>query len=483
MGKVLYGPVFYEAEYFFGIPSNACLWFLWDTLKITIGIKISKFFSFLICKGDGFMQKLTDEEIIYNVLKRYQDCCGFKNLPVLVPDRVNLIKAELLQKVEKYLLILNSPITSETEKDTLCNKGKTLYQKYCFQIKANPGIYTPRMAQKMDELLRIMSTREAKKVSDIREKKLDDSEIDLQELFEDVRSIRTYIGKPIDIFIKEILAQRAYTVVRKDMEEIYMTTSGGRYHSKECPYCKGKKLMQTTLDKAENIGLTPCKCMALYNEASDNMPSSMKVKDDKQYVTVFIDESVRENLWKKLDVSMPEKQAIFSYIICKGRLSDEKQISKKNTLDSKVMQAMEGQNPDSVAKEAILAVLFRLLINGYQDNVVIYTDNKVAKDYWLKSKESYSLAKLFSSVMVCFIPREENTKADRLTKESAFVNVLEKNVVTYLKKSKEYEGIKVEMDYVKKYFPDPRKNIPNLLEKLSTLEENMRFDGGNGIFL
>ena len=101
---------------------------------------------------------------------------------------------------------------------------------------------------------------------------------------------------------------------------------------------------------------------------------------------------------------------------------------------------------------------------------MIYTDNKGAKDYWLRSKESYSLAKLFSSVMVCFIPRKQNTKADRLTRESAFINVLEKNVIKYLKKSKEYEEIKEELDYVKKYFPEPRKNIPNLLAELSSLD-------------
>lgn len=425
---------------------------------------------FYIMGGDGFMQKLTDEEIIYNVLKRYQNCCGYKKLPTLDPSRVISVKAELLQKVEKYLLFLNSPITSEAEKNTLCNKGKTLYQQYCFQIKGNLDVNTTRLEQEMDELLRLVATREAKKVSAIRENKLDDSKIDLELLFEDERSVRTYIGKPIDIFIKEILDKRTYTVVGEDIESIYMTISGKRYHRKECPFCKGKNLIKTMLNEAENMGLTPCKCMILYKEVLDNMSSSMKVMEDKPYVTVFIDESVRENLWRKLDGSMPEKQAIFSYIICKGRLSDENQISKKNTLESKVMQAMEGQDSGSVAKEAILTVLFRLFTNGYQDNVVIYTDNKGAKDYWLRSKESYSLAKLFSSVMVCFIPREQNTKADRLTRESAFINVLEKNVIKYLKKSKEYEEIKEELDYVKKYFPEPRKNIPNLLAELSSLD-------------
>ena len=42
--------------------------------------------------------------------------------------------------------------------------------------------------------------------------------------------------------------------------------------------------------------------------------------------------------------------------------------------------------------------------------------------------------------------------------------------IQYLKKSKEYEEIKEELDYVKKYFPEPRKNIPNLLAELSSLD-------------
>ena len=417
------------------------------------------------------LQMLTDEEIIYNVLKRYKNCCGFKRLPTLAPDRVISMKAELLQKVEKYLLFLTSSITSEAEKNTLCNKVKIFYQQYCFQIKENPNVNTTRLEQKMDELLRQVALREARKVHTIRENNLDDSQMDLELLFEDDRSVRTYIGKPIDIFIKEILDKKTYTIVEgKDIEAIYMTISGSRYHRKECPYCKGKNLIRVTLNKAESNKLTPCKCMEAYSETLDRMSNNMKVADDKSYVTVFIDESIRENLWKRLDVSMPEKQAIFSYIICKGKLSDEKQISKKNTLESKVMQAMEGQDSGSVAKEAILAVLFRLFTNGYHDNVVIYTDNKGAKNYWLQSKESYSIAKLFSSVMVCFIPREKNTKADRLTRESAFVNVLEKNVIKYLKKSKEHEEIKKELDYVKKYFPEPRKNIPDLLEDIKSLD-------------
>lgn len=440
------------------------------------------------------MQKLTDEEIIYKALKKYQNCCGIKKLPTLNQSRVIAVRSEMLQKVEKYVLLMNSSKTSESEKSTLCNKGKTLYQQYCFQIKVNSDIDTARLSRKMDELLRLMAMSEAKKVLSVREKQIAGNRIDLMLLFEEEKNVRAIINKPADIAINEILDKRKYTVVGEDVNAIFMTISGARYHRTDCPFCKGKSLIKTTLNKAENIGLTPCRCIALYSETSgydeisedtanekqkdelkvnqsDINTIMMNVAKDKTYVTVFIDESVRENLWRNLDESIPEKQGVFSYIICTGRLTNENQISEKNIIDSNVMQAIEGKNSGSVAKEAILAVLFRLVVSGYHDNVLIYTDNQGAKDHWFQLEENHSLAKLFTSVMVCYVPREKNTKADQLARESMFTNISTKTVAKCLQKCRDYDEVKKELDYIKKYFPEPRKNIPNLVAELSAMAE------------
>ena len=103
------------------------------------------------------MQKRTDEEIIYDALLRYQECCGSKKTPILSQGKVITLRGQMLQQVEKYVLFFNSSKTSAVEKRALCNKGKMLYQKYCFQLKVNPEVDTTRLAQKMDELLHFIA--------------------------------------------------------------------------------------------------------------------------------------------------------------------------------------------------------------------------------------------------------------------------------------------------------------------------------------
>lgn len=447
------------------------------------------------------MQKRTDEEIIYSALLRYQECCGSKKTPILSQGKVITLRGQMLQQVEKYVLFFNSSKTSVVEKRALCNKGKMLYQRYCFQLKVNPEVDTTRLAQKMDELLHFIAACEADKLQLIREREVSGDKIDLEQLFAEDKHIRILLCKPIDTAVNEIFSNKKYTVVGEDNAAVYMTASGAKYHRKDCPYCKGKNLMKATMLKVENIGLKPCKCIEkesvttesltesiatekvplemIVEEAKTEGPSQISIikrpVGHKKYVTAFVDESVRINPWRAMDESIPEKQGLYSYIICDGMLTGEALITESNTLYTSVKDVAEVRGTGDVAIEAIMAVLFRLTATGYQDNVLIYTDNIGAKDCWYKSAASKHLSKLFSSVMVCYIPREANRKADKLGRERAVMELPAETMTRVLGRCKGYFALKEEMNFVRSYFPVPMKNIPNLMSELKVLSEGGGF--------
>lgn len=469
------------------------------------------------------MQRETDEEILYNALVRYQECCGNKKMPVLSVGKVITLRGQLLQQVEKYMLFINSSKTSSVEIQALCNKGKKLYQNYCFQLKVNPEVDTTRLAQKMDELVHFIASYEAERFGQIREREAWGDKIDLEQLFVDDKNIRILICKPIDIAVSEIFKSKKYTVVGEDNITVYMTVSGSRYHIKDCPYCRGKSLIKTSLLKVENIGLKPCKCIekemlsvVRENSASETInddklneqPEDMSNKSvegiaephvgenlleknefevvqeeerkvpicvvkrpasKRKYVTAYVDESVRVNPWQSMDESIPKWQGLYSYIICDGMLTSESLITQENTMFTGVETSEEIRRTGEVAIEAIMAVLFRLVKVGYQENVLIYTDNMEAKDYWYKSAASKNLSKLFTSVMVCYIPREANRKADQLGRDRAIMDLPAETMVRVMGRCKGYFALKAEMDFVKSYFPVPKKNIPNLMTELKAL--------------
>lgn len=449
------------------------------------------------------MQKDTDEDILYNALVRYQECCGSKKTPVLSMGKVITLRGELLQQVEKYMLFINSSKTGSVEKQALCNKGKKLYQNYCFQLKVNPEVDTTRLAQKMDNLVHFIASYEAEHFGQIREREAWGDKIDLGQLFADDKNIRILICKPIDLAVSEIFKSKKYTVVGEDNVTVYMTISGSRYHKKDCPYCRGKNFIKTSLLKVENIGLKPCKCIekemdsvvqedSVSEATNDVIPDKLldetsnksvegiaeshspicvvkRPASKRKYVTAYVDESVRMNPWQSMDESIPKWQGLYSYIICDGMLTSESLITQENTLFTGVETSEEIRRTGEVAIEAIMAVLFRLVKAGYQENVLIYTDNMEAKDFWYKSAASKNLSKLFTSVMVCYIPREANRKADKLGRDRAVMDLPAETMVRVMGRCKGYFTLKAEMDFVKSYFPVPKKNIPNLISELKAL--------------
>lgn len=416
------------------------------------------------------MQKQADAEVVYRLLVRYRDCPGGNEKRIWTTGNVFDIRAQLLQKVEKYILFFNSPSTSAVEKSTLCKKGKALYQKYCLQIKDNPKLHSTRLEQKMDELLHLIAEFESEKFQLTRKRQVAGDRIDLEKLFAENRSINVLMGRPLDEAVCEMFKRKSCTVIGEDNTAVYMTASGTKYHRKDCPFCKGRTLISIGHQNVESLNLKPCKCLEMAVSEQETVAEKKEEKAAK-FVTAFVDESIRSNPWRGMDESLPEKQSLYSYIVCDGFLAEEKLITKKNTLFTGVNVSEEVDSTDKLAVEAIMAVLFKLVAQGYEDNVLIYTDNIGAKELWCQSVAGQNLAKLFKSVMVSYVPREGNETADSLGRKRAIMELPVEVMIRILGRNKGYFKLKEEMDFVKKYFPEPMKNIPNLMSELTALAE------------
>ena len=151
-----------------------------------------------------------------------------------------------------------------------------------------------------------------------------------------------------------------------------------------CPYCKGRNLIPATYAKVENIGYSPCRCIENADRASerkDKVEEEVKASHAKQTMTVFIDESLHDNPWIKWDASLPKKQASYSYIICRGALKSEQEITEMNEISRNSCSANEAKSIIFSVIEAISSVLLKLAFQyHFQGEVIIYTDNMVAKD-------------------------------------------------------------------------------------------------------
>ena len=375
-----------------------------------------------------------DEKIIHDALLRFRNLCDEKQVPQLNKKKLISERTDILQGIEKCLVYLKGKKYSITEKRVFCDKGKKYYQKYCCYLKHHPDLDCTRLSQKMDELLLRIAIFETGCLERMREQEMAGEKIDLEQLLAEDKSVCIFIRTPIDVLVKEIFADKNYSVIGEDKNVVYITESGNKYHRKDCPYCKSNVMVAASLTKAENMKLIPCKCMG--KEVVE--PT---YKQSKPYVTAFVDESIRKNPWCELDESIPKKQGIYSYIICEGMLESENRITEENTLYTCVAPVLEAYGTDSAAIGAILAVMFALVVEGYHDNVLIYTDNLKAMEAWHASEASKNMAKLFTGVMVCHIPREKNVKADKQGRKRSILDVTTKTMDKILRRDKEVKKI------------------------------------------
>ena len=306
-----------------------------------------------------------------------------------------------------YLADTNILSSAEVQKQLV--KAKEIYVQFFKAKGRNPECIMSYVSDKMDRLIHAVARHEAAMLENIRKQESSGENIDLEKIFEQKKNLKRLGNTSIRNVIKE--AMKDYVSSQDNKGEIYyITETGKKYHVDNCPYCRGRKINMATKAEIENQKLVACKCIDLKATAS---------RKDENTVTVFVDESIRTIKW-------PEESKVgsFSYIICEGGLSNENEIDTAQVIAQGVDYTPENSCTDRITETAVGKVMMTLAYDfNFKGNVQIYTDNLVAKKKWTTIPRNSRLSKLFESVKVTYIPREKNTRADKLVKSYTYLGM------------------------------------------------------------
>lgn len=412
-----------------------------------------------------------DQKIIFNAFIKYQAYAG-EMKPITVKKR-NAFRDELFRTIDKCLIALSSNKYTFVEKNKAYNRGRLLYQQYCGLKKKYPELVTNSLDNKIDRLLEQMSIQASLYVERFRKNEVGGVRINIESVFDEKENIKKLINQPMEAILKSALADHRFSIVSKVDQTVYITQAGQKYHRANCPFCRRFKLIETTHSKIANAGYDPCRCIGTTDKVNmKKIDNTEDASSNKRVISVFIDESVRTSYWATLDPTLSDKQASYSYIICEGYLESENEITEENTLYQNACLANEAEDTTFSAIEAVSAVLLKIAFNyDFHGDVVIYTDNTGAVNNWYKANQNRFLADQFESVKLTYISRELNKKADAVGRQACFTNVPTELIDLIKDRFEKYSKMEEELNFVKQYFPEPRYNIPNLIEELRLLAE------------
>lgn len=244
--------------------------------------------------------------------------------------------------------------------------------------------------------------------------------INLQILFNEKR-FRTLLKiKIADDVIRDKIRGVTVSSGTTNNTDVFVTITGKHYHLNDCPYCKSTDKYRCTRGLADLLMLSACKCVS-------GSISNAKALSDQ--MTVFIDESIHTSPLSG------KYTGNYSYIICKGLLTDESMINKKNVLKYGVDAISDTTGSTYVTKNAISKVMLMIYTElNYTDNLTIYSDNATAISSLFDNKGVVKrLSSHFKNVTVSYIPREGNTMADALTNDIVMVSLSASEYRRFLK--------------------------------------------------
>ena len=380
----------------------------------------------------------------------------------------DLNKVRLL--IKQYMgLLKNETLSPEVYQKTV-NKSKLLFREFLNWYLYAPKSINGDMYDRMNELMDMVGSYEAMQVAEFREKEIAGEKIRLNVLFQDPKCIRRLLETDVITVLSEALRDPRENDLFGIDTDLYITKTGNRIHKIDCPYCKNHQLYPVSRKKAENLGAMPCKCLAKRETSNEKEVLSAKEKKElnRRMIKVFVDESVRKNLFYEYDETLPETEGIYSYLICRGFLTSENEISPNNLLRerngfSEIEKGTLNTTLDGIY-DALSWIAFMLDFHG---SVIIYVDNGSVVSHWEKRKSEIPINRYFSEVTIQTIPRDQNTKADRLGRDTMIVHTKNNVLTDIIDKCRRCKKTEEELAFVKEYFPKPQKQIPNLVKELS----------------
>ncbi len=295
--------------------------------------------------------------------------------------------------------------TTEIQKTLLSAKG--MYLLYATIKARNPARIHASLDRNMDAMIREVCKWEADMIEYLRLQEVAGDRIDIKSIFEK----KKYLNRLGCTFARTIVSDALKEKESDYLLDLFITDTGKRFHRADCPYCRYRELTPTSREKIKSLGLKPCKCLG-----------TAESKADRGTMTVFVDESIRPVNWD--EKGKPGVNGSYSYIICWGNIHDETQITDEMIVSRGVEHTAEHAHVDKITKAAIERVL---IILAYEHNFIgrvhIFTDNKSVSNDWRDAGINGKLADLFASVVVSYVPRKKNRRADMLCGSRTILNV------------------------------------------------------------
>jgi hypothetical protein len=345
-------------------------------------------------------------------------------------------------RIAKQSLYLDGMTTlTLAEIKTRVRSVKGMYVQFSTILGRNPDCIPKGLRTRMDTLIRAVSRHEAKLLEIVRMQETGGDRIDLEVIMCRNANVNKLGNTFVMDIVKEEITKDNSTVVGKPKDKFYITATGKKYHVKECPYCNGRNLTLASKNMIKNQKLIPCACIER-KKAADEL--------ERTSITAFIDESIHPIKWN--ENGSKGMAGSYSYIVARGNLESEEELTDERVIAKGVDGLNEINHIEKLSEAAIGKVMFSMLYDfGFTGHLCIFTDNRAAMEKWAMDGKNSKLAANFESVTVSFIPREKNTKADKLGRTRMIINVPTEEYSKIVNKCNDYdrlmeENVKVERD-------------------------------------
>ena len=350
------------------------------------------------------MNKKSDEDILYSCYMQLGEKMSLRNKESDVRkdrNQIEIITNKVPALKAKIFNMTNFEISSSRK--ILCTV-KNYYLQYSSIKGRNPNCVNLTLSCDIDMLIKMLSKIEAKLINSIRNSLKNGEYLDIQAFFKEKRNL--------NMLSIEVASQVVLEAIG-DLDTVYISNSGTHYHRMECSYIKRRDVMPVKRKTLDSSRYLPCRCI----------DDSVTDKDeDSSYITAFIDESIHPVLWNRNGVV--GREGSYSYILCKGKLKKETQITEEGIIAQNVQYTDENKNVVGIAESALSEVMIRLAYDyNYNKNLIVFTDNKVFSENWYKNSKNYKLSNLFQTVAVHYVPREQNSRADLLGRDRVTLNI------------------------------------------------------------
>lgn len=347
--------------------------------------------------------------------KAYQKGIKWVKMHAVAKAERMAIRMEITRQIDKALLVSGNVYFTNGEKENILVSGKAAYRSYCAFMKAHPEENTEQLKKRAEELVDLLVKIEIERIIRYSLTLKEDEYLDLEKIFSVKEYVQTLMKHPVTFVIENAVKNKKLGAINTH-KIYYSTRRGKRFHLGDCPYCSGKMLCADTETGYIYRGIKPCKCVK--RNQKKNTEEVVGNDHNIHYMTAYVDESLRINPGYLIDNGQDKNQNLLSVILCKGKIPHEAQITKGNTVAQIFCNAVRSSKTTDTTIEAIGTALLKAAAFGFEEHLIIYTDNESACKAWKKRKELLLLASAFKSVRVQSIGRGGNTKADALIRQN-----------------------------------------------------------------